>query len=284
MSGLAGATDESTREIWDTRYRNQRPAASHRPIDAPPAKLVEYRYSSTVAGSVAATGSPPRSAVPVIGVTLWKLRRAERGETAPRLLIPESPAAGPQPYVPERIAIGEPLRAGDRIRLGIEAPREGYLYVIDRECYRDGSRGAPYLLFPLSSLNHGDNRVRPGKLIELPAQSDPVPALRVEKRDERLTGEELLLMLSPTRLPGVDIEAPERKLREEEVGAWEHQFTPATIRLDMVGPAAGWTVEEQSAGASGRLLTPEDPMPQAIYAVPVAADQPMVVRVWLEVR
>ena len=41
-----------------------------------------------------------------------------------------------------------PLRDGDRMRLSIEAPWDGYLYVLNREQYADGSTSDPYLIFP----------------------------------------------------------------------------------------------------------------------------------------
>ena len=75
-------------------------------------------------------------------------------------------------WTPERISSTTELRVGDRVRLSIESPRDGYLYVVDREQYADGSFGDPYLIFPTLRTNNGDNRVRPGRLVDMPAQSD----------------------------------------------------------------------------------------------------------------
>ena len=48
------------------------------------------------------------------------------------------------------------------MRVAIELPQEGFLYVVDRERYRDGTSGDPYLIFPVQNLNHGDNKGEPG--------------------------------------------------------------------------------------------------------------------------
>ena len=47
----------------------------------------------------------------------------------------------------ERIDTGAPLALGDRVRLTIESPNGGFLYVIDREVYDDGTTSDPYLIF-----------------------------------------------------------------------------------------------------------------------------------------
>jgi hypothetical protein len=199
-------------------------------------------------------------------------------------LVPETPGSSPVEYVPERIRLDQLLHVGDRIRLGIESPREGYLYVVDRERYRDGARGAPYLLFPIEMMNNGDNRVSPGRLIELPGRADPTPALRVDRRDERHIGEELLLIFSSTRLPGIQAGPRVQRLPEDLVTAWEREFAPVSVRLELVDSGGEWTAAEQSAGSAKRLLTPEDPMPQSIFVTTGNRDRPVMVRVPLEVQ
>ena len=54
--------------------------------------------------------------------------------------------------------------------MSIESPRSGFLYVIDREQYADGSTSDPYLIFPTQKIHAGNNAVSPGKVIELERQ------------------------------------------------------------------------------------------------------------------
>ena len=70
-------------------------------------------------------------------------------------------------WTPERIEADTPLKVSERVRITVESPRAGYLYVVDREQYADGSLGDAYLIFPTTRTRDGDNKVRPGKLIDI---------------------------------------------------------------------------------------------------------------------
>src|SRR5690349_8756957 len=104
----------------------------------------------------------------VVGVTIWKLRAAESGSET-------TINTGSAQWTPERVEAGTPLAKGDHVRLSIEAARPGYMYIINRERYADGSYGDPYLIFPTSRLAGGNNRTSIGRVIEIPSQSDQPP-------------------------------------------------------------------------------------------------------------
>ena len=55
------------------------------------------------------------------------------------------------------------FHSGDHIRLGLEVNDSGYLYLINR-----GTSGAWNVLFPSPEINHGDNRVEPGRVYTVP--------------------------------------------------------------------------------------------------------------------
>ena len=105
-----------------------------------------------------------------VGVTIWRLRPSTAADTGARLLVQDN--AGSGEWTPERVSATSTLRNGDRVRLAVESPQAGYLYVIDRERYASGERGAPYLIFPTSRTHGGDNQVTAGKLVEIPGQED----------------------------------------------------------------------------------------------------------------
>jgi hypothetical protein len=203
------AAQDSPRQIWDSGFRQKRPAPSAKPSTSAPPTTPDYRVA---AGPAPVTTAGAR----LVGFTLWRLRRAVDGDTTPRLLVQDS-GPGPEELVPERISPGESLAVGDRIRLGFEVAQRGYLYVIDRERYTDGSRGAPYLLFPARNLRGGDNRVEPGRLIEIPAQGDDVPALRVRRSESRHVGEELTVLVTEKPVDGIVLGEGDTKLPEDVV-------------------------------------------------------------------
>ena len=138
------------RRLWPAQFAAQRPhpagRASARPAAAAPA--------------TPAPAASPR--VQFVGVTLWRVTPPPAG----------APAVD---FTAQRLDPGRALAADERVRLSLESTRRGFLYVIDREEYADGSTGEPVLLFPTSRLRGGENRVAPGRVVELPDQLDTPP-------------------------------------------------------------------------------------------------------------
>jgi hypothetical protein len=277
---LLWASDDP-REIWDDGFRAKRPVGAAQ-IAAPSKSLT---YSAKPAPQAIRNGPSAAPTTPVVGVTLWRIRKPEPRELdAPRLLVPEGPSNSSVEYVAERIRLDDPLYEGERIRLAIESPREGFLYVVDRERYVDGTHSEPYLLFPLPQFNGGGNRVTAGKLIEIPARSDSTKALRVVRQGDRHVGEEMLIVYSQAPLAGVEADSHSHKLPQALVAGWERDFAPAPVRLDLESSGGLWTSSEKAAGETQRLLTPEDPMPQYIFAGSGDRSRPFLVHVPLEVK
>jgi hypothetical protein len=200
------------------------------------------------------------------------------------LLVRERRNPPKAPHVPERLGPADVVAFGDRVRLGIEVSQEGYLYVIDRERYADGSLGDPYLLFPAKDLRGGDNRVGPGQLVDIPAQTDEIPALVLTRSGPQHIGEELLVLVTLRPLPDIAPVAAPRRLEPALVADWERQWSGNTSRLDLVAAdRQTWTLAEQKAGAAERPLTQADPMPQALYRADLRNDG-LLVRIPLSAR
>jgi len=186
-------------------------------------------------------------------------------------------------WTPERVAADTPLRTGERIRFSFESPRAGYLYVIDRELYAGGAQGDPVLIFPTTRTRGGDNRVAPGRIIEIPAQEDRPNFMRLKLTRSDLVGESLLVIVTPQPLDGITVGEKELPLSNEQVAKWEKAWGAEVERFEMTGGSGQtWTRAERDAGADlTRQLTQEDPGPQTIYRVAVKPDQPILVKVGL---
>lgn len=220
-----------------------------------------------------------------IGVTIWKLRRSAAGDDGARILVQEETRT--EEWVPERVASTSQLRAGDRVRLSIEAPEAGYLYVIDREKYSSGKRGEPYLIFPTTRTHGGDNRVSAGKLIDIPAQDDQPNYFTMRKGRADQAEEELTVLLAPKPLEGVTIGRKPLVLSESETASWEAQWGAGKTEIFELAGGAGktWTrVEQQAASEGTRILTQEDPPPQTVYRVAAEPGRPFLIRVRLRYR
>ena len=295
-SAIAQSQGDSSRQIVLDEFTRARPAATSakaQPRVRPGSR--RRRSASAVAKapryvrktpSVIATlepGSPTMD----IGVTIWRLRPSGGVDGGARVLVMES--AQTTQWTPQRIEADTPLRVGERVRLTVESPRAGYLYVIDREQYADGSFGDPYLIFPTLRTRGGDNQVRPGRLIDIPAQEDnpsyftlmPTPG-----RSDQVA-EVLTFIITPRPLEDLRIADGPLRLSKPDVAKWEYAWSSEVERFEMIGGAGlTWTRMEQeaSAVASARLLTQDEPAPQTIYRVSSKGKNSFLVTVPLRYR
>ena len=252
---VAHGQDEQTRSIVPEAFLKARPAAP----EAAPTGAPLYRR-------VKRPGTKAAGAVSEIGVTIWKLRPAASGDTA-RLLV-QDPQGAVQ-WTPQRVEAGTPLALGDRVRVSVESPRDGYLYVIDREQYADGTTSDPYLIFPTTRARGGDNRVTAGRLVELPAQTDAPPFFTLQATRPNQVAELITVLISQQPLTDVTPGPGPLLLSRETVARWEKEAGSTVEQLEMVGGAGkAWSNEEQRAGADAtRLLTQQDPPPQTVFRV-----------------
>lgn len=219
-----------------------------------------------------------------MGVTIWQLRASRNADQGARLLV-----QGDE-MVPERVASDAVLRVGDSVFLSIESPREGYLYIIDRELFADGKLGDPYLIFPTTRTRGGDNRVRPGKLINIPDVNDKPNYFKLvplPNRDDQV-GEVLSVIITTEPLENFTPQSNPVQLKSEQVEKWEIQWGGNTEQYDLEG-GAGQTMsvvesDAAKAGSGGRLLVQGEPPPQTVYLVEGKNTKGLLVNVQLRYR
>ena len=267
---VAQKSDDATRKLWDTAYI------------APASSKTTARRRAGSKYRIATPNVPVDNVVPesVVGVTIWRLRPAGRADSGERIIVHDDNAA--REYVPERISANTKLSAGDRVRISVEAARNGYLYVIDRELYADGTLGEPYLIFPTTRTLNGDTQVRVGKLAEIPAQEDSPPFFTIRKSRPDQVAEMVSVLVSPTPLDGVQITDKAQKLTSEQVAKWEQSWSNSVGRLEMDTVGQTWTREEKDA-AGTRALTASAPPPQMLFYRPKSSEA-MFVKLRLSYR
>jgi len=261
---LAQQDNEATRKLWDTAFIAARKA---------PAKKASSHRRSAAKYRIATPNVPVDNVAPesVVGVTIWRLRPATRSDSGERLIVHDDNAA--KEWVPERISANSKLGPGDRLRISVEAARSGYLYVIDRELYADGSLGEPYLIFPTTRTLNGDNQVSVGKLAEIPAQEDSPPFFTIRRSRPDQVAEVLSVLVTPTPLDGVQITDKALKLSETQVASWEKAWSSNVGRLEMQSVGQAWTRDEKDAGAANtRALTATSPAPQMLFYRPKSTE------------
>ena len=220
---------------------------------------------------------PSETEVAQLGVTIWRLRPAQSPDTATRQLVRDEKSGATTAWIPQRVASDTVLRGGDRVRISIESPRDGYLYVVDRDEFADGRSGAINLIFPLAGE---DNHVYAGRLIDIPS---PDGSLKANPAPNQ-SGEILSIIVSdkPLSLPLTSDVLPISRAQLQE---WEKTWGGATEIWEMEGGAGeAWTPQEKAAAAKNgtRQLTRDDPPPQTIYRVSTSDNQAMLVNVRLK--
>ncbi len=92
------------------------------------------------------------------------------------------------------------FRAGDRIRLSMEANTDGYLYVFHTE-----NDGPPELIFPDARLNEGDNMIDAHVPYEVPSPFESNESLRWFVFDEKPANERLYIVVTREPIPGIPV-------------------------------------------------------------------------------
>lgn len=226
-----------------------------------PGKPGRKKTLTTYKRATAATKRFNRSELQ-IGVTIWKLEPGTAGSSnAARLASPSY--WNRANWIPRRVEADMKFREGDTLRISIESPRDGYLYVVNRDLLADGTYGETNLIFPTQGE---DNRLKAGKLIDIPAQDEP-PFKATPKTDQSselltiiVTSSPLQVQLGPEAIP----------ITKKQLSEWEERWGGEADRLEMNGGAGQVRTKEEQLAASpsrSRQLTREDPMPQTIYSI-----------------
>jgi hypothetical protein len=216
----------------------------------------------------------------MVGVTVWQLRKAQPADDREIEI-----QARDGDWTPVRAQAGTPLRPGQKVRLGVESARSGYLYVIDREQYADGTYGDPYLIFPVLRTRNGNNRVSAGRLIEIPGMQDDPRFFTIRPTRPDQTAELLTVLVTPAPLNEVKIGRDPLKLDPGQVDGWEKRFGTKVDKLETpVRVGQSYTRAEKDAAASEtRLLTLDEPPPQTLYRVEAKSGEPLLVNVPLRI-
>jgi hypothetical protein len=219
----------------------------------------------------------------LLGVTIWRLRPAAASDdTQARLLDYE--AEGEAVLIGERVNSDTKFKEGQKVRLSIESPRSGYLYVIDREQYADGTFSDPYLIFPALKIRGGDNAVSAGRVIEIPNQDDRPFYFKMKRSRSDQVGEVLTLLVTSKPIPNVQLGNKAVKLTNEQFAQWQQKWQAVAKRVELANHAGKtYTKAEKTAGANTTaLLRRNDPPPQTIYRISAKPGDPLLVNITLQ--
>ncbi len=278
--------EEEKRKLWDEGLLKQRPKSQTAGVRrrkpaykrvTPPIPYSASSKSNETTNTIADT---------IIGITIYKLRpSATDDDKGSRLLEQEKESNRLSEWTAERIEASSVISEGDRIRIAIETPRKGYLYVINREKYSDGTFGEPYLIFPTLRTRGGENSVMAGRVIEIPSQEDNPPYFRLRRSGPRQEAEILTILVMLQPITNIQIGRNPLRLSREQFTIWEKTWNAPIEQIEMVGEVDNaYTNSEKEAGLNGsRLLTQDDPLPQTVYRIHAKPNDPLFVNVTLRI-
>lgn len=276
-----GIGQDGSRSIKSEEYLNKRPEGSRSDTKAQSSSTRDDRGNRPGTGSRSHVysvdknfpdGPPPRNQEYVrIGVTIW---RFSPGQCA----IPNCPlpSGGDKGLVDTaagtRVDDSSALRTGERVRLAVESlSHDGFIYIIDREQFADGTFGEPYLIFPTRSIHNGNNYARPGLQIQLP-RAGGCFCVKSRNPQQVLVADNLIVIVSPQPL----LSAGEIGVKEIPLPAKIASYVSRAARershrgalKDGVGLSQ--TAAESNAGTKGLFdtepaLTQNDLPPQNFY-------------------
>jgi hypothetical protein len=256
--------------------------------DKPPQQIktgINKNSSETIS-----SGSSNDNVIGKVGLTLWRHVQAKGENGTKGLGTGQATATGKQNFKDEweRLESSSLLKPGEQIRISIESlSHKGYLYIIDREQYTDGTFGEPKLIFPTADM--ASNYVIPGRVASIPPVSNDPFTIEIWGKDKTLKADLLTIIVSPTMLMDQSqLEPQPRTLTPAEVALLEKNWTIETRKLELIGGAGQLITEVEQEAAkglgTGAGLAQDDPPPQTVYEINVKPGKPIMIKVPLNYK
>jgi hypothetical protein len=156
-----------------------------------------------------------------IGFTVWK-RRAATADNPKGIAENKGGLTQTVKSDYERVNSETPLAIGENIQITIESlTQTGYLYIIDREKYVDGSFGVPKVIYPIRGR---DNYVTPG-ILKTTGVFDIVASKSSKQQVEEVFTVIVspVVLIPPAQLVGGIVNLDPAKF-DEWVGKWKVDF------------------------------------------------------------
>ena len=278
IPGAIAAQEDDSKAIKAGVFMKERPATGKKTTST-----VRYRPSAK-SKATNVISAPAGTSFAEMGITLWRFRRSTSADQTKELIEDEEGTS--TEWTLERVEDDTPLSPGQKVRIGIESlSRTGYLYVIDREMYEDGSTGEPRLIFPTKRTSD-THFVRAGRLIYVPSATGKF-IIKPSEGAKRHVGELLTIIVSSQRLVDPEqLASRSISLTRQQVESWEKLWGAASTRFELDGGVGqAMTAKEKAAGATASPeLTQDDPLPQTVYRVAIKPANPILLSVPLRFR
>ena len=171
-----------------------------------------------------------------------------------------------------RIDPSREFRAGDRIRISMEANTDGYLYVFHTE-----NDNAPTLIFPDKRLNDGDNTIDAHVPYEVPSPFEASENLRWFIFDEKPASERLYIVITRTPIPGIPIGADLVQFCDNNPSSCPLRMSPTVWERAKQGSSGGVKVSKSTSYGQKQSQTERESTTRGL-GLDQSAPEPSVVR------
>jgi hypothetical protein len=235
----------------------------------------------------------PQDEEAMLGLTVWKMRPATKNDAVIETIKEEKGCKIEQPeYTWARNESATPIEVCNRIRFSFESlTHEGYLYIVNRELYSDGTYSKPKLIYPTLTSKGLKNPIKPGNLVFIP-ESGGSFVITDKKTDQKKIAEVLTIIVSQEPLieqSRLNMEAI--YLPPTEFADWLDKWEVENELLEQIdGAEQPITPVEQAASEVRKdltevpSLTQDDAAPQSVFSVRKKRGNPLLVNVSLKYR
>lgn len=227
----------------------------------------------------------------VLGFTMWRFQPASAEDESKGLTEVNQQSGKPQRA--ERIEAETALAVGERVRLQIESlSHNGYLYVIDREKFADGTYGEAKLVFPTLNSRGGNNYVKAGVLTFVPAYPNAFEI--TTNTEKKQVAEELTIIVSPKPLINPALLKKEQiTITTDDLMEWVNKWEVDEVKRELDGGVGQIiSLAEQTAGKNQtkglnevkQMLTQDDEPPQTVFDMKIKRGNPLLTRIILQIK
>lgn len=246
-----------------------------KPAAAAGAPVTKHRRHVTYRSSRPFSKRPPAAGTEnvKVGLTIWRVQ-ANGSKSLDQ--------AGEESHTLEQVEANTPLSIGSNVRLGIESlTHDGYLYVIDREQFADGTYGRAQLIFPTLRTRNGNNSISVNDRILIPRRPSYF-RINPSSTSKQQVAEVLTIIISPAKLqlPTALGDKP-MTLSVEQFNEWEGKWSAPVDQWEIEGGAGEKTGAKDlgQVGEESQRLNEGDPLPQTVYRVTIRRGNPLLVTV-----
>jgi hypothetical protein len=221
-----------------------------------------------------------------LGITLWKFDERKSNNEIPKRK-PNASRSITHPideFAVVRVNQDTVFSVGDKIRLSVESPTTGYLYVANCEVYEDGNFGTPTVVFPTKRTRGGVNFLSVGSPIELPAIDDKPNyfLFTASKSSRKVVAEALVFVVTKSIISDFEVPEDSTELAQNRLETWEKKWAGRTEiwEIDDKEKREYTQAEYESGGevlsegeeSKGRSLKADEPEPHTLYVVKPSSD------------